>query len=244
MDTGDARALLATLGIDLDRAHRSTRAGADDPAPWSLRRSPVRPLRVMLYGPLGQLSLALHARKAVEVAMWRASGRPVTGEDLVWGLLEGHANGAARILAGAGADLCELVQELRGSAARRGFGRPCLRERDLRERFAVPLLKELGGPSGRSHAKQDDTREHSASTGAADEGQHRKRRGPGDGEPGDRVEEVEVEIAAKSGSTAVNTELAAMGKIHDMLAGLEDPTARRRVLGWASGIFTGAPAVD
>ncbi|MFC5830846.1 Clp protease N-terminal domain-containing protein [Nonomuraea insulae] len=116
---GDARALLATLGIDLDRVHRSTRAGADDPAAWSLRRSPMRPLRVMLYGPLGQLPLAMHARKAVEVATWWRPGRPVTGEDLTWGLLADHANGAARILADAGVDLRELVQELRGPAARR-----------------------------------------------------------------------------------------------------------------------------
>ncbi|MEV4172472.1 hypothetical protein [Nonomuraea sp. NPDC049709] len=58
-----------------------------------------------------------------------------------------------------------------------------------------------------------------------------KQRGPGDGEHDDQVEEAEVEIAARSGSAAVNTELAAMGKIHDVLAGLEDPAARRRVLG-------------
>ncbi|MGR6922147.1 Clp protease N-terminal domain-containing protein [[Actinomadura] parvosata] len=119
VDTGDARALLATLGIDLDRVHRITRVGADDPASWSLRRSPLRPLRVMLYGPLGRLPLAMHARKAVEVALWWGPGRPVTGEDLMWGLLADHANGAARILADVGVDLRELVQELRGLAAGR-----------------------------------------------------------------------------------------------------------------------------
>ncbi|MCK2215338.1 hypothetical protein MF672_016310 [Actinomadura sp. ATCC 31491] len=119
VDTNDSRTLLATLGIDLDRVHRSTRSGTDDPRAWSLRRTPARPLRVVLYGPLGQLPLAMHARKAVEVAVWRGSGRPATGEDLLWGLLADHANGAARILTDAGVDLRELVRELRGSDARR-----------------------------------------------------------------------------------------------------------------------------
>ncbi|WP_162795451.1 Clp protease N-terminal domain-containing protein, partial [Nonomuraea lactucae] len=39
VDTGDARALLATLGIDLDEVRRRTRAGTDAPARWRLTRS-------------------------------------------------------------------------------------------------------------------------------------------------------------------------------------------------------------
>jgi hypothetical protein len=109
VDVGDARSLLATLGIDLDLVHRRTRAGADAPGSWSLRRSRVRPLRVTLYGPLGEIPLAMHARKVIEVAMWRPG--PVTGERLLWGLLADHANGAARILREAGVDLAELVRE-------------------------------------------------------------------------------------------------------------------------------------
>jgi hypothetical protein len=109
VDAGDARALLATLGIDLDLVHRRTRAGADDPGAWRLRRSALRPLRVVLYGPLGQIPLAMHARKAIEVAQWRPG--PVTGERLLWGLLADCANGAARILADSGVNLPALVRE-------------------------------------------------------------------------------------------------------------------------------------
>ncbi|WP_049562536.1 Clp protease N-terminal domain-containing protein [Nonomuraea sp. SBT364] len=109
VDTGDARALLATLGIDLAEVHRRTRAGADRPELWRLRRTPLRPLRVMLYGPLGAIPLAMHARKAVEVAQWRPG--PVTGERLLWGLLADGANGAGRILHATGVDLPRLVDE-------------------------------------------------------------------------------------------------------------------------------------
>ncbi|MFI7130399.1 Clp protease N-terminal domain-containing protein [Nonomuraea sp. NPDC050153] len=111
VDVGDARALLATLGIDLDAVHRRSRAGLDVPGLWSLRRSRVRPLRVTLYGPLGQIPLAMHARKVIEVAMWRPG--PVAGEDLLWGLLADHANGAAAILRDAGVDLTALIREAR-----------------------------------------------------------------------------------------------------------------------------------
>ncbi|MFI6733417.1 Clp protease N-terminal domain-containing protein [Nonomuraea sp. NPDC050451] len=111
VDVGDARSLLATLGIDLDAVHRRTRAGLDEPGLWSLRRSRVRPLRVTLYGPLGETPLAMHARKAIEVAMWRPG--PVTGEDLLWGLLADHANGTAAILRDAGVDLAALIREAR-----------------------------------------------------------------------------------------------------------------------------------
>ncbi|SEH02833.1 Clp amino terminal domain-containing protein, pathogenicity island component [Nonomuraea solani] len=107
----DPRPLLATLGIDLDEVHRRTRAGADEPALWTLRRSRVRPLRVTLYGPLGQIPLAMHTRKVIEVAQWRPG--PVTGERLLWGLLADHANGAARILYDSGVDLRQLVREAR-----------------------------------------------------------------------------------------------------------------------------------
>ncbi|MEV0385257.1 Clp protease N-terminal domain-containing protein [Nonomuraea sp. NPDC050643] len=106
---GDARALLATLGIDLDEVRRRTRAGADDPGLWRLRRSRVRPLRVTLYGPLGEIPLAMHARKVIEVARCRPG--PVTGERLLWGLLADHSNGAARILYDSGVNLRRLVRE-------------------------------------------------------------------------------------------------------------------------------------
>ncbi|MEV0198631.1 Clp protease N-terminal domain-containing protein [Nonomuraea sp. NPDC050691] len=117
VDTGpDARELLATLGIDLDEVRRRTRAGADDPDRWRLTRSPLRPLRMTLHGPLGSIPLTMHARKVVEVARWRPG--PVTGESLLWGLLADGANGAARILRSAGVDVCALVREL-GMSVRR-----------------------------------------------------------------------------------------------------------------------------
>ncbi|MFG1698916.1 Clp protease N-terminal domain-containing protein [Nonomuraea sp. NPDC049309] len=105
----DPRELLATLGIDLDEVHRRTRAGADDPRRWSLRRSRVRPLRLTLYGPLGSLPLTPAARKVVEVAKSRPG--PVTGERLLWGLLADGTNGARRILRAAGVDVAALVRE-------------------------------------------------------------------------------------------------------------------------------------
>ncbi|WP_336216505.1 Clp protease N-terminal domain-containing protein [Nonomuraea sp. LPB2021202275-12-8] len=109
VDTGDARGLLATLGIDLDEVRRRTRGGADDPARWRLARTPFKPLRVVLYGPLGEVPLAMHARKAVEVAMWRPG--PVTGERLLWGLLADGSNGAGRILRAVGVEVPALVEE-------------------------------------------------------------------------------------------------------------------------------------
>ncbi|MFF0860152.1 Clp protease N-terminal domain-containing protein [Nonomuraea sp. NPDC003560] len=109
VDLGDARALLATLGIDLDEVHRRTRAGTDAPDQWALRRSRLRPLRVALDGPLGTIPLAMHARKVIEVAMWKPG--PVTGERLLWGLLADGANGAGRLLREAGVDVAALVRE-------------------------------------------------------------------------------------------------------------------------------------
>ncbi|GAA3103052.1 hypothetical protein [Nonomuraea salmonea] len=102
-------ALLATLGIDLDEVHRRTRAGAADPRRWSLRRSRLRPLRVTLYGPLGELPLTMHARKVVEVAASRPG--PVTGERLLWGLLADAANGAERMLRASGVNVSAVVRE-------------------------------------------------------------------------------------------------------------------------------------
>ncbi|MEV4108059.1 Clp protease N-terminal domain-containing protein [Nonomuraea sp. NPDC049695] len=116
VDVGDRRSLLATFGIDLDAVHRRTRTGLDAPGLWHLRRSRLRPLRVTLYGPLGEIPLAMHARKAMEVAMWRPG--PVAGESLLWGLLADHKNGAAAILRDAGVDLAALVREARIPARR------------------------------------------------------------------------------------------------------------------------------
>ncbi|WP_043634454.1 Clp protease N-terminal domain-containing protein [Nonomuraea candida] len=112
----DPRALLATLGIDLDEVRRRTATLADDPGAWTLRRSRVRPLRVTLYGPLGEIPLAMHARKVIEVAMWKPG--PVTGERLLWGLLADGKNGAARILRDSGVNVRRLVDEA-GIPARR-----------------------------------------------------------------------------------------------------------------------------
>jgi hypothetical protein len=109
VDTGDARALLATLGIDLDEVHRRTRAGTGRRDLWRLSRTPLRPLRVVLYGPLGEIPLTMHARKAVEVAGWRPG--PVTGERLLWGLLADGKNGAGRILRATGVNLPRLVEQ-------------------------------------------------------------------------------------------------------------------------------------
>ncbi|MFI6793775.1 Clp protease N-terminal domain-containing protein [Nonomuraea sp. NPDC050383] len=111
VDTGpDARALLATLGIDLEEVRRRTRASAGDPDRWRLTRSPLRPLRMTLHGPLGSIPLAGHMRKVVEVARRRPG--PVTGESLLWGLLADGGNGTAAILRSAGVDVCGLVREL------------------------------------------------------------------------------------------------------------------------------------
>ncbi|MEV4168860.1 hypothetical protein [Nonomuraea sp. NPDC049709] len=109
VDVPDPGSLLATLGIDLAEVHRRTRAGTDEPERWTLRRSRVRPLRVTLYGPLGQIPLAMHARKVIEVAQWRPG--PITGERLLWGLLADYANGVGRILCDAGVNLPDLVRE-------------------------------------------------------------------------------------------------------------------------------------
>jgi hypothetical protein len=129
------RDLLATLGIDLDDVHRraaeATSLRRDDPSLWRLRRSPWRPLRVTLTGPGTHLILNEAARKTMEVALWAARRRayalqhpegvrarrpelweivphrqrPVTREDLLWGLLADHTNKAVRLLRSRNVDL-------------------------------------------------------------------------------------------------------------------------------------------
>ncbi|MET9342550.1 Clp protease N-terminal domain-containing protein [Nonomuraea sp. NPDC003804] len=108
LDTGRTRELLAAIGIDVDEVRRRTRHGADDPARWRLGRSRVNPLRLTLSGPLGMLALEPHARKVIEVAMWKPG--PVTGERLLWGLLADGADGTAALLRRCGADVPALVR--------------------------------------------------------------------------------------------------------------------------------------
>lgn len=109
VDTGATRTALAAIGIDVDEVRRRTLLGTDDPALWRLTRSRLRPLRVTLYGPIGAIALAMHARKVVEVAMWKPGA--VTGERLLWGLLADCSNGAARILHATGVHLPTLAAE-------------------------------------------------------------------------------------------------------------------------------------
>lgn len=114
------RELLATLGIDLDVVRERLGGVPDNPALWDLRRSAIRPLRVTLSGPSGELLLTGQARKAVEVALHHAHrrGSQVSANDLVLGLLADHHNESVRILHRLGADLRTLWrQQLSGSAA-------------------------------------------------------------------------------------------------------------------------------
>lgn len=112
------RELLATLGIDLDEVRRRVAAAIsarlDDPALWQLRRSRVRPLRVELVGPTGDLLLSGHSRKVMEVARHYARRRRalVGGEDLLLGLLADGSDHPARILARLGVDLRRLWSDL------------------------------------------------------------------------------------------------------------------------------------
>jgi hypothetical protein len=114
------RELLALLGIDLDevrrRASAATATAVDDPALWRLRRSRVRPLRLVLSGPAGAVILDGPSRKVMEVALWaraRAGRDLATGEDLLWGLLADNANQSVRILRRLGVDLNQLWCDLR-----------------------------------------------------------------------------------------------------------------------------------
>ncbi|GAA1502769.1 hypothetical protein GCM10009677_38100 [Sphaerisporangium rubeum] len=104
---------LAALGIDTGRVRRRM-AGlfpVDDPAHWHLRRSTVRPLRVTLYGPVGELVLTARARKVVEVAAHHG-GTVVTGEDLLRGLLADGRNRSISLLRHHGVPLHPLAAAL------------------------------------------------------------------------------------------------------------------------------------
>jgi hypothetical protein len=112
------RELLATFGIDLDEVRRravvATRS--DDPARWRLRRSLVRPLRVTLSGPAGEIVLNEGGRKAIEVARWasrRGQRTLVEREDLLLGLLADGRSESVRILRRGGADIRRLGADLR-----------------------------------------------------------------------------------------------------------------------------------
>jgi hypothetical protein len=112
---GRDRELLAALGIDLDevrrRVRRSTALDAGDPALWTLRRAPLRPLRVVLSGPGTAVVLDEGGRKTVEVALWaaRRARRARAGvDDLLWGLLADGAGEAVRVLRRLDADLRAL----------------------------------------------------------------------------------------------------------------------------------------
>ncbi|MFI6291708.1 Clp protease N-terminal domain-containing protein [Nonomuraea sp. NPDC050790] len=106
LDLRDTRALLAGLGISLDEVRQRTWS----PGEWRLTRHRLRPLRVVLYGPRGEIVLAGAARKVVEVALWRPGA--VTGERLLWGLLADGGNGAARHLQRVGVNVRALVAEV------------------------------------------------------------------------------------------------------------------------------------
>jgi hypothetical protein len=112
------RELLATLGIDLDEVRRraglATSTTPDDPRLWRLRRSLVRPLRVELSGPAGELRLDGRGRKAIEVAMHYARRRraPASGEDLLVGLLADGSNESVRVLCRLRVDLRQLWSSL------------------------------------------------------------------------------------------------------------------------------------
>ncbi len=120
---GRDRALLAVLGIDADevrrRAREATATRPDDPALWTLRRSPLRPLRVTLSGPGAAMVLDGSGRKAVEVALWtcRRSRRARAGhDDLLRGLLADGAGEAVGVLRRLGVDVGELWAGSRGAA--------------------------------------------------------------------------------------------------------------------------------
>jgi ClpA/ClpB-like protein len=112
------RELLASLGIDLDEVHRraglATSTSPDDPSLWRLCRSRVHPLRVALVGPASHLQLDGRSRKVIEVAMHYARRRhaPVTGEDLLVGLLADGSNQSVRILCRLRVDLGQLWSDL------------------------------------------------------------------------------------------------------------------------------------
>jgi hypothetical protein len=85
----DDEQMLAAVGIDVDRVRGLLPTGLDETAGWRLARSRLRPLRVSLIGPTGAQVLSGQARKAVEVAVWRAAGRGghPGDTDLLYGML-------------------------------------------------------------------------------------------------------------------------------------------------------------
>jgi Clp amino terminal domain, pathogenicity island component len=113
------RELLATLGIDLDEVRRraglATSTSPDDPGLWQLCRSRVFPLRVELVGLASHLQLDGRSRKVIEVAMHYARRRhaPVTGENLLVGLLADGSKESVRILCRLCVDLGQLWSDLR-----------------------------------------------------------------------------------------------------------------------------------
>ncbi|CNG35726.1 Clp amino terminal domain [Mycobacterium tuberculosis] len=120
---GRDRELLATLGIDLGEVRRrvreSTALEPGDPALWTLRRAPLRPLRVTLSGPGVRAVLDESGRKAVEVALWAARrGRRAQADrdDLLWGLLADGSGEAVSVLRRLGVDLGTLWAGLRRAA--------------------------------------------------------------------------------------------------------------------------------
>ncbi|XVQ13376.1 hypothetical protein ACQP1W_12815 [Spirillospora sp. CA-255316] len=116
------RALLATLGIDLDdvqrRAYEATSLRPDDPSLWRLRRSPFLPLRVTLTGPGTRVTFNEAGRKTLEVALWSARRRGLpsaTREDLLWGLLADASNDAVHTLRRRRVDLHHLWTSLKAA---------------------------------------------------------------------------------------------------------------------------------
>lgn len=82
--------LLGDLGIDLD-AVRSVLPATQGPAlaPWRLRRSLARPLRITLNSPSSSVSFDRSGRKVLEVAAWasRRTGRTACPLDLLRGVV-------------------------------------------------------------------------------------------------------------------------------------------------------------
>jgi hypothetical protein len=118
------RESLATLGINLDevttRMYRAAGVNRDDPRLWTLRRSPVRRLRLTLSGPAGSVQLTGRSRKVVEVASWAAGhGRPITGDHLLWGLLADGTNRSVHILHRLGVDLHPIWTDVKSRGRRR-----------------------------------------------------------------------------------------------------------------------------
>lgn len=87
--------LLGDLGIDLD-AVRSVLPAKQGPvfAPWRLRRSLTRPLRITIDGPSSSMAFDGSGRKVLEVAVWasRRNGRTAGPLDLLRGVVSDGAD--------------------------------------------------------------------------------------------------------------------------------------------------------